>query len=59
MAGDEARRLKGKVEEAVGWATGDRGVEARGRVEEATGRPAGDDEVEQAEEEVREDHGEI
>ena len=56
---DEVRRVKGKVEEAVGWATGDREVEARGRVEEATGRPAGDDEVEQAEEEVREDHGEI
>ncbi|MFP5378040.1 MAG: hypothetical protein ACLGIO_14820 [Acidimicrobiia bacterium] len=51
--------MKGKVEEAVGWATGDREVEARGRVEEATGRPAGDDEVEQAEEEVREDHGDV
>jgi len=59
MAGDDVTRVKGKVEEAVGWATGDREAEARGRVEEETGRPADDAEVDRAEEEVRRDHGDL
>ena len=57
--GDDATRVKGKIEEAVGWATGDREAEAKGRVEEETGSPADDDQVEQVEDEVRKDHGDI
>ena len=57
--GDEVTRVKGKVEEALGWATGDREAEAKGRVEEETGDTARPGEVEQAEDEVREDHGDI
>ena len=57
--GDDATRVKGKIEEAVGWATGDREAEAKGRVEEETGSAAGDDQVEQAEDEVRKDHGDL
>jgi uncharacterized protein YjbJ (UPF0337 family) len=57
--GDDATRVKGKVEEALGWATGDREAEAKGRVEEETGHQPSDDEVDQAEDEVRQDHGDV
>ena len=55
--GDDATRVKGKIEEAVGWATGDREAEARGRVEGETGHAPSGDEVDQQEDEVRKDHG--
>ena len=57
--GDDVTRVKGKVEEAVGWATGDREAEAKGRVEEETGRTPSDAEVDEEEDEVRKDHGDI
>ena len=53
---DEA---KGKVKEAVGWATGDRRVEAEGRVEAAEGDPDDEQQVEAAEKQVRIDEGDI
>lgn len=56
---DDATRVKGKIEEAVGWATGDRKAEAKGRVEAETGRAPSEDEVDQQEDEVRKDHGDI
>lgn len=55
--GDDVTRVKGKVEEALGWATGDREAEAKGRVEQETGHTPSGPEVEQEEDEVREDHG--
>ncbi|HVM04062.1 MAG TPA: hypothetical protein VM242_02720 [Acidimicrobiales bacterium] len=57
--GDDATRVKGKIEEAVGWATGDREAEAKGRVEGETGSAPSEDEVDRREDEVREDHGDI
>jgi uncharacterized protein YjbJ (UPF0337 family) len=61
MAGKDddngATEVKGKVEEAVGWATGDRRVEAKGKVEEETGDTPDEETLEQAEDEVRADHG--
>lgn len=59
MAGndDEVTRVKGKVEEAVGWAAGDRRVEAKGKVEEETGDTPDEATLEQAEDEVRAQHG--
>ena len=54
---DDATRVKGKVEEAVGWAAGDRRVEAKGKVEEETGQPADENAVEEAEDDVRAQHG--
>ena len=59
MGDDDATRVKGRVEEAVGWATGDRRVEAKGKVEEETGESPGDDTVEDVEDDVREDHGDV
>ena len=56
---DSVTRVKGKVEEAVGWAAGDRRVEAKGKVEEETGDAPDEQELESAEDEVREDHGDI
>lgn len=57
--GDDATRVKGKIEEAVGWATGDREAEAKGRVEAESGSAPSEDEVDQQEDEVRKDHGDI
>ena len=57
-----ANTTTAKVKEAVGHVTGDRHLEAKGRTEAATGRKADDqpDEVvEQVEDEVRRDHGDI
>jgi uncharacterized protein YjbJ (UPF0337 family) len=50
---------KGKVEEAVGWATGDREVEAKGKVEAETGDEPDEETVDEVEDEVREEHGDI
>ena len=60
MAGgddDTVTRAKGRVEEAVGWAAGDRRVEAKGKVEEETGREPDEVALEEAEDEVRAEHG--
>ena len=59
MAGkdDAATRVKGKVEEAVGWAAGDREVEAKGKVEEETGHRPDPETLEEAEDEVKAEHG--
>ena len=60
MAGnddDGATRAKGKVEEAVGWAAGDRRVEAKGKVEDETGETPDEATLEKAEDEVRAEHG--
>ena len=51
--------LKGKLKQTVGWATGDRRVEAEGRVESAGDDATDDATVDQAEEEVRRDEGDI
>ena len=60
MADDESvTTVKGKVEEAVGWATGDREVEAKGKVEAETGDEPDEETVEEVEDEVREEHGDI
>ncbi len=59
MGDDDVTRVKGKVEEAVGWATGDRRTEAKGRVEEKTGDSPDESTIEDAEDEVREDHGDV
>ena len=57
MGDDDVTRAKGKVEEAVGWAAGDRRVEAKGKVEEETGHEPDEDTVEQVEDEVKAEHG--
>ena len=57
MGDDDVTRVKGKVEEAVGWATGDRRVEAKGKAEEETGETPDDATLEDVEDEVREAHG--
>ena len=49
--GGDEQTPTGKVKEVVGWATGDREVEAEGRAE------GSDETVEEAEEEVRVEHG--
>lgn len=60
MADDESvTRVKGKVEEAVGWATGDREVEAKGKVEAETGDEPDEETVDEVEDDVREEHGDI
>jgi uncharacterized protein YjbJ (UPF0337 family) len=59
MGDDDVTRVKGKVEEAVGWATGDRRVEAKGKVEEETGESPDEETVEDVEDDVREDHGDV
>ena len=59
MGDDDATRVKGKVEEAVGWATGDRRTEAKGKVEEETGDAPDDAAIEEVEDDVREDHGDV
>ena len=62
MTEDEERqttRAKGKLKEVVGNATGDRHVEAVGRVEADTGQEPDEREEQQAETEVRRDHGDI
>ena len=59
MGDDDVTRVKGKVEEAVGWATGDRRTEAKGKVEEETGDSPDDGTLEDVEDEVREDHGDV
>ena len=59
MADDKLTRTKGKIEEAVGWAAGDREVEAKGAVEAETGDEPKGEELEQAEDEVRAEHGDI
>jgi uncharacterized protein YjbJ (UPF0337 family) len=60
MADDESvTTVKGKVEEAVGWATGDREVEAKGKVEAETGDEPDEETVEEVEDDVREEHGDI
>lgn len=58
MADDDTlTRAKGTLEEAAGWATGDRRVEAKGKVEKETGHDADEGEVEAVEDEVRRSHG--
>lgn len=59
MGDDDVTRLKGKVEEAVGWATGDRRTEAKGKVEDQTGDSPDDATLEDVEDGVREDHGDV
>jgi uncharacterized protein YjbJ (UPF0337 family) len=54
---EEERSTKGVVKEVIGWATGDRRVEAEGRAE--TKKDEDPETVEQAEHEVRADHGDI
>ena len=56
---DKLTRAKGKVEEAAGWAAGDRRVEAKGKVEAEDGHQPAGEELEEAEDEVREEHGDI
>ena len=57
------RQTIGKVEEALGWATGDRRVEAEGHVRhqkaasEGTDAPVRPDEVTDEEQRVRRSHG--
>lgn len=51
--------MKGKVEEAVGWLTGDREAEAKGRVERRSGdEEVTDEAVEEAEKDLRQERGE-
>ena len=52
-------RIKGRVKEAAGWATGDRHVEAEGLVEAETGHEPDRDELRAAEHAVRVAHGDI
>ena len=53
----DLKKLKGKINEFVGEATGDRSHEARGRVERATGRePKDKAELEDAKFAVRKKH---
>ncbi|HET9444018.1 MAG TPA: hypothetical protein VFO65_11885 [Acidimicrobiales bacterium] len=62
QAASTVKEAVGGVKEAVGWATGDRRVEAEGEVEmeeAAVDDPAGVEDVEEAEERVRRDHGDI
>lgn len=54
-----AAEAKGRIEEAVGWATGDRRVEAEGRATREEGSEPSDPEVESVEDEVRADHGDV
>jgi uncharacterized protein YjbJ (UPF0337 family) len=56
---DSVTSVKGKVEEAVGWATGDREVEAKGKVEAETGDEPDEETVDEVEDDVREEHGDI
>ena len=56
---DGVTRAKGKVEEAVGWAAGDRRVEAKGKLEDETGDSPDDSALEEAEDEVRAEHGDV
>jgi uncharacterized protein YjbJ (UPF0337 family) len=52
-------RIKGRVKEATGWATGDRRVEAEGLVEAETGHEPDQDELRRAEHAVRVAHGDV
>lgn len=52
-SGADDASLVAKTKEVVGWATGDREVEAEGRAE------AEEEPVDEAEEAVRKDHGDI
>jgi uncharacterized protein YjbJ (UPF0337 family) len=49
---------KGKVKEAIGWATADRKVEAEGRAEQEHDGEVTDQAVEEKTEEVRRQYGE-
>ena len=52
--GEEAKEAKGKVQEKIGWATGDREAEAKGQVEQeqvgARDETPGEDRVESVDE---------
>jgi uncharacterized protein YjbJ (UPF0337 family) len=50
--------VKGKVKEAVGWATGDRDVEAKGRAEQDSGGAPSPESVDDKKQELREEYGE-
>ncbi len=52
----DAKRLKGKIKEWVGDATGDRTEEARGAVEKRTGREPDEAELADETERVKESH---
>ena len=56
---EKLTRAKGRVKEAVGWATGDRRVEAEGLVEAEHGHHPDDAELSEAEHDVRAAHGDI
>jgi len=56
---EKVTRTKGRVKEAVGWATGDRRVEAQGLVEAEQGHHPDDAELSEAEHDVRAAHGDI
>ncbi len=52
-SGGDEQSLKAKAKEAIGWATGDRSVEAAGKAD------AVDEPIEDVEDQVRKDHGDI
>lgn len=52
-------RVKGRVKEVTGWATGDRRTEAEGLVEAETGHEPDQNELRKAEHAVRVAHGDI
>ena len=56
---DTVTKAKGKIEEAAGWAAGDREVEAKGKIEAETGDVPDEETVDEVEDEVREEHGDI
>jgi uncharacterized protein YjbJ (UPF0337 family) len=47
------------LKETLGWATGDRRVQAEGRVEAAGDDPTDEGNVDDAEDEVRRDEGDV
>ncbi len=61
----EGKSMKGKLKEVLGAVTGDRRVEAQGRAEKKVARPdvpvdaVTDEVVDDEQESVREDHGDV
>jgi len=54
-----ATKIKGKINEVVGKATGDREVEAQGAKQHETGHTPDADELDEAKRDVRIAHGDI